>query len=148
MAEMKRSVCPLNCPDRCGVLATVENGRVIKLQGDPEHPFTRGFLCNKVLHFTERLYSPLRVLYPMRRVGPKGEGQFARISWDEALDEITTRFQQIRHEYGGEAMLPYSYSGSLGYLHVQGMGHRFFTDSAPRKSSVRSVVLEPEPDGR
>lgn len=124
--ERKRSVCPLNCPDRCGIIATVERGRIIKLQGDPEHPFTAGFLCNKVLHFTERLYSPLRILHPMRRIGAKGEGKFVPISWEEALDEIVARFQQIVQEYGGEAILPYSYTGTLGYVHAQGMGHRFF----------------------
>jgi len=103
----------------------VEDGRVIGLGGDPDHPFTRGFLCHKVVHYDRRLYSPLRVLYPARRVGVKGEGRFARISWDEALDEIASRFQDIAAEYGGEAILPYSYGGSLGVVQ-RNAGHRFF----------------------
>ena len=103
----------------------MEDGRVIGLGGDPDHPFTRGFLCHKVVHYDRRLYSPLRVLYPARRVGVKGEGRFARISWDEALDEIASRFQDIAAEYGGEAILPYSYGGSLGVVQ-RNAGHRFF----------------------
>jgi anaerobic selenocysteine-containing dehydrogenase len=90
-----KTTCPLDCPDACSVLATVENGRVVRLQGDPDHPFTRGFLCHKVVNYDRRLYSPLRVFYPLRRIGAKGEGKFARITWDEALDEIASRFKSI-----------------------------------------------------
>jgi anaerobic selenocysteine-containing dehydrogenase len=107
------------------MLVTVEDGRVTRLQGDPEHPFTRGFLCHKVAHYDRRLYSPLRFLRPMRRAGKKGEGKFAPITWDEALDEIAGRFKAIIAEHGGEAILPYSYGGSLGIVQRQA-GHRFF----------------------
>jgi anaerobic selenocysteine-containing dehydrogenase len=104
---------------------TVENGQVTRLAGDPNHPFTRGFLCHKVAHYDRRLYSPLRVLYPLRRAGAKGEGKFARITWDDALDEITSRFKAILASDGGEAILPYSYGGSLGIVQRLS-GHRFF----------------------
>jgi anaerobic selenocysteine-containing dehydrogenase len=103
----------------------VENGRVTRLDGDPDHPFTKGFLCHKVAHYDRRLYSPLRILHPARRAGAKGEGKFARISWDEALSEIASRFLAIAAEYGGEAILPYSYGGSLGIVQRLA-GHRFF----------------------
>ncbi|HEV2177547.1 MAG TPA: molybdopterin oxidoreductase family protein [Terriglobia bacterium] len=125
MGEIRKTVCPLDCPDTCSMFVTVDDGRVTQLQGDPEHPFTRGFLCHKVAHYDRRLYSPLRVLYPQRRVGAKGEGKFARISWDEALDEIASRFKAIIAEYGGEAILPYSYGGSLGIVQRLS-GHKFF----------------------
>ena len=95
-ARVYRTACPLDCPDTCSILATVEDGRVTRLDGDPDHPFTRGFLCHKVAHYDRRLYSPLRMLYPARRVGAKGEGKFARITWDEALDEIASRFRPSR----------------------------------------------------
>jgi len=129
MAESARqtlkTACPLDCPDACSVLATVTNGRVVRLQGDPDHPFTRGFLCHKVANYDRRLYSPLRVLHPLRRIGAKGEGKFRRITWDEALDEIASRFKSVIAQFGGEAILPYSYGGSLGIVHRLA-GHRFF----------------------
>jgi molybdopterin guanine dinucleotide-containing S/N-oxide reductase-like protein len=113
------------------VLITVEDGKATRIQGDPAHPMTRGFLCAKVTKYLDRVYSPDRVLYPMRRVAPKGRGRavasdFVRISWDEALDEIARRFRQISDEFGPEAILPYSYGGTLGYLNNSGMAHRFF----------------------
>ena len=123
--QILKTVCPLDCPDTCSVLVTVEDGRVTRIAGDPEHPITRGFLCHKVAHYDRRLYSPLRVLHPLRRVGAKGEGKFARITWDEALDEISARFKAILASDGGEAILPYSYGGSLGIVHRMA-GHRFF----------------------
>ena len=136
----KRAVhaaCPHDCPDACGVLITLEDGRATKIQGDPAHPVTRGFLCAKVAKYLERVYSPDRVLYPMRRVAPKGlatsdEGQGAatqvwrRITWDEALDEIASRFRAIVAEFGSEAILPYSYGGTLGALNGGSMDRRFF----------------------
>ena len=115
-ACVQKTACPLDCPDTCSILVTVEDGRVTRLQGDPDHPFTRGFLCHKVAHYDRRLYSPLRMLYPQRRVGVKGEGKFTRITWDEALDEIASRFKAILVSEGGEAILPYSYGGSLGIV--------------------------------
>ncbi len=123
--QVKKTVCALDCPDTCSLLVTVEDDRVTRIQGDPEHPFTRGFICHKVAHYDRRLYSSLRVLHPMRRVGRKGEGKFTRVSWDEALDEIASRFGRVLAEYGGEAILPYSYGGSLGIVHRLA-GHRFF----------------------
>jgi anaerobic selenocysteine-containing dehydrogenase len=149
MKKVVHAACPHDCPDACGVLITVEDGRATKIQGDPEHPVTRGFLCAKVAKYLDRVYSPDRVMYPMRRVGPKGPfagggaratqaGQpgaavptkaqqvWKRISWDEALDEITSRFRAISAEFGSEAILPYSYGGTLGALNGGSMDRRFF----------------------
>jgi anaerobic selenocysteine-containing dehydrogenase len=145
--QVVHAACPHDCPDACGVLITVEDGRATKIQGDPEHPVTRGFLCAKVAKYLDRVYSPDRVLYPMRRIAPKGlvagrsfaPGQPAadskqaestetwrRISWDEALDEIVSRFRAITAEFGSEAILPYSYGGTLGALNGGSMDRRFF----------------------
>jgi anaerobic selenocysteine-containing dehydrogenase len=126
VSEIRRSVCPLDCPDTCALLVTLENGRVTRLRGDPEHPVTRGFLCEKVTRYLDRQYSPQRLLYPQRRVGHKGEGRFERISWDEALDEIAQRLQRIVREYGSEAVLPYSYAGTMGLVQGASMDRRFF----------------------
>jgi anaerobic selenocysteine-containing dehydrogenase len=120
------AVCPHDCPDTCGMRVTVEDGRAIRVEGDPTHPITRGFLCVKVNQYVEHVYSERRVLTPRRRVGPKGSGEFVEISWDEALDEIAARFKGIVAESGGEAILPYSYSGTLGLLHNYSMDYRFF----------------------
>ena len=108
------------------MLVTVEHGRVTRLRGDPEHPVTRGFLCEKVVRYLDRQYSPQRLLYPQRRVGRKGEGRFERISWDEALDEIAQRLDRIVRDYGPEAVLPYSYAGTMGLLQGASMDRRFF----------------------
>lgn len=129
--KVVHAACPHDCPDACGVLVTVEDGRATRIQGDPGHPVTRGFLCAKVTKYLDRVYSPERVLYPMRRVAPKGQGKgnagdFVRITWDEALTEIADRFQQISAEFGPEAILPYSYAGNMGILSFAGMSHRFF----------------------
>jgi len=128
MKSVVHAACPHDCPDACGVLITIEDGRATKIQGDPEHPVTRGFLCAKVAKYLDRVYSPDRVLYPMRRVKPKGPAvsAFERISWDEALDEIAHKFQQIIAEFGSEAILPYSYGGTLGALNGASMDRRFF----------------------
>src|SRR5262245_41974115 len=95
-----RAVCPHDCPDTCSMVVTVQGDRAIKIEGDPEHRFTGGFLCTKVSKYLDRVYHQDRVLYPQRRVGKKGEGRFERISWDEALDEIATRYKQISEKYG------------------------------------------------
>lgn len=108
------------------MLVTVEDGRGIRLRGNPAHPVTRGFLCGKVARYLEREYSPDRLLYPRRRAGEKGERRFARITWDEALDEIAGRLKSIAAEYGPEAVLPYSYAGTMGLLNGSGMDRRFF----------------------
>jgi len=126
MPEIRRSVCALDCPDCCSVLVTVDNGHATKLRGDPAHPVTRGFLCGKVAQYLEREYSPQRLLYPQRRVGRKGEGRFERISWDDALDTIAERLRSVADEYGPEAILPYSYAGTMGLLQGSGMDRRFF----------------------
>ncbi|MGC2324010.1 MAG: molybdopterin oxidoreductase, partial [Terriglobales bacterium] len=127
MKKIVHAACPHDCPDACGVLITVEDGRATKIQGDPAHPVTRGFLCAKVAKYLERVYSPDRVLYPARRVGAKGPGaRWERISWDAALDEICERFRKISGEFGSEAILPYSYGGTLGVLNGSGMDRAFF----------------------
>ena len=131
------AVCSHDCPDSCGVLITVDeiSGRAVKIQGDPAHPVTRGFLCGKVAKYLDRVYSPDRLLYPMRRrsevtKGPLKHGQeaesFERISWDEALDTIATRLQAIAAEFGPESILPYSYAGTIGQLGYGSMDRRFF----------------------
>lgn len=122
-----RCVCPLDCPDTCQMLVTVENGRAVSLKGDPEHPFTRGFLCQKMARYLDRVHSPERLLYPLKRVGPKGAGQFERISWDEALVTIADRFQAIAQSTDGpQAILPYSYYGTMGKLQASSLDRRFF----------------------
>ncbi len=133
MKRVIHAACPHDCPDACGVLITVEDGRATRIQGDPAHPVTRGFLCAKVAKYLDRVYSPQRVLYPLRRIAPKGPASaagesacFQRISWDEALDTIAIRFRQIVSEFGGEAILPYSYGGTLAALSNASMDCRFF----------------------
>jgi anaerobic selenocysteine-containing dehydrogenase len=109
------------------MLVTVESGRAVRVAGDPEHPFTRGFLCAKVNRYVERTYHEDRLLHPMRRAGPKGSGKFARISWDEALDEIATRLNEIRNSSDGpQAILPYSYAGTMGIVQGSSIDRRFF----------------------
>ena len=108
------------------MLVQVENGRATRLRGDPSHPVTQGFLCGKVAQYLEREYSPDRLLYPQKRVGAKGEGRFERISWDEALATIATQLTNVSREFGPEAILPYSYGGTLGMLNGAGMDRRFF----------------------
>lgn len=124
--KIVRAACPHDCPDTCAMLVTVKDGRAIKIGGDPSHPVTQGFLCAKVSRYIERTYHQDRLQYPMRRIGPRGSGQWQRITWDEALDEIARRFKAISAEYGPQAILPYSYSGSLGLLMYGSMDRRFF----------------------
>src|SRR3954454_6387025 len=126
MPEIRHSVCALDCPDCCSLLINVEDGRGSKLRGDPAHPVTRGFLCGKVAQYLEREYSPQRLLYPQKRIGAKGEGRFARISWDEALSTIAERLAVIARKHGPESILPYSYAGTMGLLNGSGMDRRFF----------------------
>jgi len=120
-----RAACPHDCPDTCAMRVTVEDGRAIKVQGDPQHPPTHGALCTKVARYTERVYHPDRLLYPQRRVGPKGSGQFERVSWDEALDDIAARLRTIA-ERDAEAILPYSYAGTMGLVQGESVAARFF----------------------
>jgi anaerobic selenocysteine-containing dehydrogenase len=122
-----RGACPHDCPDTCALLTTVENGRAVAIRGAPDHPATAGVLCTKVAHYLDRTYSDQRVLHPMRRVGRKGEGRFAQISWDEALDAIAERFSAIAASpEGPQAIVPYSYAGTMGLLQYASMDRRFF----------------------
>ncbi len=122
-----RGACPHDCPDTCALLVTVENGRAIKVEGAPDHPTTRGTLCTKVARYLERTYSEQRLLHPLRRTGPKGTRRFERISWDEALDTIAARFKAIAASNDGpQAILPYSYAGTMGLLQSCSMDRRFF----------------------
>ncbi len=120
-----RGACPHDCPDTCALEITVENGTAIKVAGAADHPTTNGFLCTKVNRYLERTYSPQRVLYPMKRVGAKGKGLFARISWDEALDTIAQKFKAIAAD-DPQAILPYSYAGTMGLIQGESMDRRFF----------------------
>jgi anaerobic selenocysteine-containing dehydrogenase len=127
MEHQVLGACALDCPDTCSWIVTVENGRAVRLQGDPAHPFTRGVLCAKVNDYVAYTQSADRLLYPMRRRGPKGRGEFQRISWDEALDEIAERFAGTIREFGPEAIWPYAGSGSLGLIQgVYAAGRRLW----------------------
>ena len=122
-----RGACPHDCPDTCAMLVTVENGRAVRVAGDPDHPVTSGFLCAKVNRYVERTYHPERLRTPLRRTGPKGSGQFAPISWDAALDEIAARLGEIAMSVDGpQAILPYSYAGTMGIVQGESMDRRFF----------------------
>jgi anaerobic selenocysteine-containing dehydrogenase len=113
-----KGACPHDCPDTCGLVTEVQNGQAIRVTGDPENPITKGWLCAKVRPYLDHVYHPDRLLHPLRRVGPKGAGQWKRISWDEALDEIVTRWKEIIGRHGAQAILPYSYSGTLGLVQM------------------------------
>jgi len=117
--------CPHDCPDTCSILTTVQNGVAIKVQGNPAHPHTDGVLCTKVSRYTERTYHPERILQPLRRVGPKGAGQFAPVSWDAALDAIAARLRAIAAR-DPQAVVPYSYAGTMGLVQGESMAARFF----------------------
>lgn len=122
---IKASVCPYDCPDACGLLVEVVDGKAVKVMGDPDHPHTRGTLCSKMSHYEKTVHSPQRLVEPLMRTGPKGTGQFMPISWDEAISQIKTRWQKITGEYGAEAILPYSYGGTMGLIQ-RNIGEAFF----------------------
>jgi anaerobic selenocysteine-containing dehydrogenase len=124
-ATQVRAACPHDCPDTCALLVTVDNGVATEVRGDPEHPTTAGVLCTKVARYVERTYHPDRLLQPMRRVGKKGEGRFEPISWDEALDEIAQRLNEIAAR-APQAIVPYSYCGTMGLVQGESMSSRFF----------------------
>src|SRR4051794_2971617 len=117
--------CPHDCPDTCALVTTVVDGIAIKVAGADDHPPTNGVLCTKVAKYLDRTYSPDRLLYPMKRAGKKGEGRFERITWDEALDTIASKLQAIRVE-DPQAILPYSYAGTMGFVQGSSMDRRFF----------------------
>jgi anaerobic selenocysteine-containing dehydrogenase len=127
MSELKivRGACPHDCPDTCAMQVTVQDGVALRVRGAPDHPTTHGALCTKVSRYTERTYHPERVLYPLERVGPKGSGQFARVSWERALDAISERLRAIAAR-DAQAIVPYSYAGTMGLLQGESMDRRFF----------------------
>lgn len=118
--------CPHDCPDTCALVYEISEGKLIGVHGNREHPMTRGGLCVKVDDYEKRHYHADRILYPLRRIGPKGRGQFERISWDQALLEITERWKSIIKEYGPQAIMPYSYAGNQGLVHGLNGGDAFF----------------------
>ena len=120
--------CPHDCPDTCSMVTTVQNGVAIKVQGNPAHPHTDGALCTKVSRYTERTYHPERILHPLKRTGPKGSGQFERVSWDSALRDIAGRLNAIAQRGPGsaQAILPYSYAGTMGLVQSESIAARFF----------------------
>jgi len=157
--EIKRSVCPYDCPDTCGLLVEVADGKAVKVSGDPEHPFTRGTLCPKMNHYERTVHSPLRLTTPLLRSGPKGSGQFRTASWQEAIQQIADRWRKIISQYGAEAILPYSYAGTMGLIQ-RNAGHPFFyrlgasrldrTICSPAKEAAWKAVMgntaAPHPD--
>ncbi len=124
-SDIKRSVCPYDCPDACGLLVEVVDGQAVKVMGDPEHSFTKGTLCPKMLHYERTVHSPQRLTQPLLRVGEKGTGKFKPISWDEGIKVISERWKGIITQYGAEAILPYSYAGTMGAVQ-RNCGEGFF----------------------
>ena len=123
--EVLRSVCPYDCPDTCGLLVSVEDGKAVKVQGDPKHHFTRGSLCPKMAHYERSVHSEKRIETPLLRTGKKGSGVFAPVSWEEAIEHIQRKWTAIIKQYGAEAILPYSYAGTMGIVQ-RNAGHPFF----------------------
>src|SRR5262249_3630693 len=107
--QVQPSVCPLDCPDRCALDVTVDSGRVVKIDGSRRSEYTNGYICSKVRRFPERQNSPDRIAHPMKRVGPKGSGHFEPISWHDAINLITGRFQELANTVGAESILPFHY---------------------------------------
>ena len=123
-SRVVHGACPHDCPDTCSMLVTVEDGRAVQVEGDPEHPITAGFLCGKVSNYLDRVYAPDRILHPLVRDGAKGGGHFREVSWDEALDRVAGELSRVRDEHGGEAILPYSYAGTQGLIQGNTMSAR------------------------
>ena len=124
--KIVRGACPQDCPDTCAFLYHVEDGKLVEVTGDPDHPMTRGGLCVKLKNFAEHHYNPDRILHPMKRVGPKGSGQYERISWDEALETIRSEWTKIIEQYGSKAIMPHAYLGHQGTLNGLTSGDAFF----------------------
>ncbi|WP_139490820.1 molybdopterin-containing oxidoreductase family protein [Brevibacillus dissolubilis] len=120
------SVCPLDCPDQCGLLVHKQDGTITKIEGDLAHPITQGAICNKVRNMPERIYDPNRLQYPLKRIGKKGENQFERISWEEAIETITSNWKKLISTQGPESILPYHFYGNMGRVGTEGMNLRFF----------------------
>jgi anaerobic selenocysteine-containing dehydrogenase len=125
LSRVVHAACPHDCPDTCAMRVTVEGGRVVRIQGDPDHATTQGVLCTKVSRYAERTYHDERVTYPLKRVGAKGRGAFVRVSWDEALADIATRLKAIAQR-DPLAIVPYSYAGTMGLVQGESMAQRFF----------------------
>lgn len=124
--KIVRGACPQDCPDTCAFLYRVDDGKLVEVTGDPEHPMTRGGLCPKLKNFADHHYHPDRLLYPLKRVGPKGSGEFTRISWDEALETIRREWTSIINQYGSEAIMPHAYLGHQGTINGLTSGDAFF----------------------
>src|SRR4051812_27144650 len=121
------AVCPHDCPDTCSLTVSVdESGKAVKLRGNAEHSFTAGFLCAKVNRYLDRVYHPERLQFPQRRVGPKGESCFERISWPDAIAIVADQFRQVVEREGPQAILPYSYAGTMGKIQGSSLDRRFF----------------------
>jgi anaerobic selenocysteine-containing dehydrogenase len=118
--------CPHDCPDTCAMIYEVENGKLVEVRGNKEHPMTRGGLCVKLKDFHDHHANPDRLMFPLRRTGPKGSKQFARISWEEAIGEIGRRWREIIATYGSQAIMPYSYLGNMGLVQGINSGDPFF----------------------
>ena len=154
MDNVLRSVCPYDCPDTCGLLVEVVSGKAVKVSGDPDHPFTKGFLCAKMQHYERTVHSERRLLTPLLRTGAKGSGSFVPISWAEAAGRIAARWREIIASHGAEAILPYSYAGTMGVVQ-RNSGHPFFhrlgasrldrTICSPAKSAGWRAVMGDTP---
>ncbi|MCP3930952.1 MAG: molybdopterin-dependent oxidoreductase, partial [Bacteroidetes bacterium] len=121
----KPSVCTKDCPDTCGLLVKVEGGKITNVKGDPDHPFTRGFICKKATFFPQHVHNKERILTPLRRSGPKGSGRFEPITWNQALDQVAAKIKRVCTEYSPEAVLPYLYAGHMGLVQ-RNAGQAFF----------------------
>ncbi|HZH60838.1 MAG TPA: molybdopterin oxidoreductase family protein [Metabacillus sp.] len=120
------SVCSLDCPDQCGLLIHKKDGKIVKVEGDPNHPITKGNICNKVRNMGERIYDQKRIKAPLKRIGKKGSGEFAPITWTEAIETIAANWKKLITEEGAESILPYSFYGNMGNINAEGMDRRFF----------------------
>ena len=139
MPQIMHSVCPLDCPDTCSLAVTVENQTIVKVRGSYVNPLTHGTICGKVSHYPEFVHGPNRLLTPLKRVGPKGDGKFTQVSWEEALELIYQRFIAIRQAYGAEAILPLNYGGPHGLLAGGSMDLRFFYKLGATRLSRRPL---------
>jgi len=158
-SKVLRSVCPYDCPDTCGLRVEVQNGQAIKVTGDPDHPFTQGWLCPKMNHYERTVHSPQRLYQPLLRIGKKGEGKFKTITWDEAILRITDGWKNIIAQHTAEAILPYSYAGTMGMVQ-RNCGEAFFHRLGASRlarticmsakgygwSSVMGATLPPDPE--
>jgi anaerobic selenocysteine-containing dehydrogenase len=146
--RLVKGCCPHDCQDTCAWVAHVEDDRVVRVEGAREHPFTRGVLCAKINDYQMRTYAPDRLLFPLRRTGPKGAGEFERISWDSALEIIASRFRAIIAEHGGEALLPLNYLGSMGVVQRRALMRLFHALGASQQTGsicgAAGNVLEAE----